>query len=97
MSSNVVVANSNLKIEGPISTFQTTALSGNVVTRTFCSKCGSHIAQKGPVLGDYTSVHTGNFPDFAEVPITFEIFTKDRWSGIKPVEGALQFEKMPPQ
>jgi hypothetical protein len=42
------------------------------VTRIFCSNCGSAISQLTIALGDSQSIQTGNFREFAEVPITKE-------------------------
>ncbi|KAF8655362.1 hypothetical protein AX16_003097 [Volvariella volvacea WC 439] len=95
-SALIIVPDSDFKIEGPTSTFQSTALSGSTVTRLFCSKCGSQLAHTSPNLGGKHAVQTGNLPDFAKVPFGYELFTKDRWTGLKPIEGAAQFEVMPP-
>ncbi|KAJ7766278.1 hypothetical protein B0H14DRAFT_3592657 [Mycena olivaceomarginata] len=37
-----------------------------------------------PGLGDSPAIQTGNLADFANVPITTEIFVKDRWAGLEP-------------
>jgi hypothetical protein len=38
----------------------------------FCGNCGSAIVNISPGLGDSQAIQTGNFADFANVPITTE-------------------------
>ncbi len=42
------------------------------VTRIFCSECGSAISHKSVVFGEAQAVQTGNFVDFAKIPIKTE-------------------------
>ena len=42
------------------------------VIRIFCSVCGSQIAHKSECVKGGIAVQTGNFEDFAEIPITLE-------------------------
>ncbi|KAK6977471.1 hypothetical protein R3P38DRAFT_3472315 [Favolaschia claudopus] len=65
--------------------------SGNTVTRVFCGNCGSAITHLSVVL----AIQTGNFAEFAKVPITTELFVKDRWTGVAPISGAAQVQAMP--
>jgi len=46
-------------------------------------------------MGDQMGVQTGNFDAFINLPIKVEVFTKDRWKDVKPVEEAMQFERLP--
>ncbi|KAF8655359.1 hypothetical protein AX16_003094 [Volvariella volvacea WC 439] len=93
-SSNLLVPENDVKIEGPVGTYKSPALSGNTVTRIFCSICGSAIAHTSVGLGGKHALQTGIFPDFIHVPIVTELFTKDRWNGIPPIAGAAQFNTM---
>lgn len=42
------------------------------VTRIFCGNCGSAISHKSVVFGEAQAVQTGNFADFAKIPIKTE-------------------------
>ncbi|KAJ7142377.1 Mss4-like protein [Mycena epipterygia] len=86
----------NVKIEGPVKTFVSSAESGNTVTHIFCSNCGSQISHKSPGFGESQVVRTGLFSDFTGVPIVAELFVKSRWNVVPAVNGAAQMEAMPP-
>ncbi|KAJ7921127.1 Mss4-like protein [Mycena leptocephala] len=94
-STNVLVANKDLIITGPVKEYLVVAASGSTVRRVFCGNCGSAIVNISPGLGDSQAIQTGNFADFANVPITTEIFVKDRWAGLEPIHDADQVPAMP--
>ncbi|KAJ7734269.1 Mss4-like protein [Mycena metata] len=94
-STNVFVSARDVIIRGPVKEYSSKAASGNTVTRRFCSNCGSAISHLSATFGDARAIHTGNFPDFAQVPITTELFVKDRWTGLAPISGAAQVKAMP--
>ena len=60
--------------------------------RRFCSECGTPMTWEGVEYQHHQSVSTGTLDDPACTRITYEIYTRRRWPGILPVEGALQFE-----
>lgn len=43
-----------------------------IVTRIFCGNCGSAISHKSVVFGEAQAIQTGNFADFAKIPIKTE-------------------------
>ncbi|CAK5268022.1 unnamed protein product [Mycena citricolor] len=94
-STNVLVPKTEVKITGPVQSFDLKAPSGNIVTRVFCGNCGSAITHLTPAFGESQAVQTGNFKDFADIPIGMEIFVKSRWTGLGPVAGATQVQGMP--
>ncbi|TFK33328.1 Mss4-like protein [Crucibulum laeve] len=94
-STNVLAPQKDVKIDGPVKNYDIVAPSGNTVTRIFCSNCGSAISHKSVAFGDAQAIQTGNFRDFSDVPISTELFAKDRWSGLGPVAGAKQVHAMP--
>ncbi|KAF5348890.1 hypothetical protein D9756_009823 [Leucocoprinus leucothites] len=94
-SANIIVAKKNLTITGPVKEYTSPADSGNPVTRIFCGTCGSPISHYSPYFGDNQPVQTGNFMDFADIPISAEVYVKDRWVGLGPVQGAVQWHGMP--
>ncbi|KAF7368111.1 GFA domain-containing protein [Mycena sanguinolenta] len=70
--------------KGPLrNTYTIKAASGNPVTRVFCSNCGSAISHLTVAFGDAQAIQTGNFTDFAQVPVTTAYFVKDRWTGLQ--------------
>ncbi|ORY79363.1 Mss4-like protein [Leucosporidium creatinivorum] len=74
--------------------YDTVAASGNILHRQFCGGCGANIAHTSDRLGEKIVVDTARLPRFKEVPIDMEFFVKDKWQGLKPIEGAKQFEMM---
>ncbi|KAF7324012.1 GFA domain-containing protein [Mycena kentingensis (nom. inval.)] len=94
-STNILVTKTDVNIQGPVKEFDIVAPSGNTVTRVFCSNCGSAITHLTPAFGDKQAIQTGNFKDFAKIPITMELFVKDRWTGLAPINGAAQVQAMP--
>ncbi|KAF8182416.1 Mss4-like protein [Mycena galopus ATCC 62051] len=94
-STNVMVAKTDVVISGPTKEFTIKGASGNPVTRVFCSHCGSAISHLSPAFGENQAIQTGNFWDFEQIPITTEIFVKDRWSNLDPIRGAAQVQGMP--
>ena len=63
-----------------------------IAKRRFCEKCGTPMTWEGVEYQHHQSVSTGTLDDPSCTRITYEIFTRSRWSGILPVEGALQVE-----
>ncbi|KAH0581214.1 hypothetical protein H2248_012331 [Termitomyces sp. 'cryptogamus'] len=94
-STNILAPQKSVTITGPIKTFDIKAPSGNTVSRIFCSNCGSAISHKSVAFGEAQAIQTGNFRDFAKIPVSTELFVKDRWNGIPAIEGAAQFRMMP--
>lgn len=95
LSTNILAPQEDIKITGPVKEYKAKAASGNIVTRIFCENCGSAISHKSPMFKELQALQTGNFADFAKIPITMEVFVKDRWSVLQPVPNAEQVEAMP--
>ncbi|WWD17905.1 hypothetical protein CI109_102350 [Kwoniella shandongensis] len=94
--SSISVNESDVEITGDeIREFHSKAANGNPVTRVFCGKCGSSLAQKGAYFRGTIAIQTGNLPDFRMIPYGEEIFVKDRWEALSPVPGAKQVDGMP--
>jgi hypothetical protein len=92
---NILAKDTALHLTGSVAQYDAKAASGNVVTRFFCSNCGSALAHKSVVFGDQTAVQTGNLLDhFKDVKVAAELFTKDRWASEAPFEGAAQMATM---
>ncbi|GAA5921467.1 hypothetical protein JCM3775_003062 [Rhodotorula graminis] len=92
-SSNILAKESDVEITGKIGKYTSKAASGNEVTRIFCTGCGSPFAHNSSVFGDSMAVQTASLgSSFKSVPYGAELFVKDRWAGVKAVEGADQQE-----
>jgi len=90
-SSNVLIPDAKLKIEGKVGKYESKAKSGNVMTRFFCSQCGCAMAHKSAAFGDATAVQCGAMLEyFKDKPISTELWTKGRWSGFKAIPNAAQ-------
>ncbi|GAA5983084.1 hypothetical protein JCM11641_004906 [Rhodosporidiobolus odoratus] len=90
-SSNILAKESDVEISGSIGKYTSKAASGNDVTRMFCSNCGTPFAHNSAVFGDSLAVQTAPL-GFANVPYVAELFVKNRWTGVKAVDGADQKE-----
>jgi len=71
---------------------QGVASVSDMAKRRFCNKCGTPMTWEGVEYQHHQSVSTGTLDDPSCTRITYEIYTRSRWVGIMPVEGALQFE-----
>ncbi|KAG6835405.1 hypothetical protein H0H93_001783 [Arthromyces matolae] len=94
-STNILAPKKDVTIKGPVKKFDIKAASGNTVTRVFCGECGSAISHLSVAFGDAQAIQTGNFRDFAEIPIAAELWVKDRFSAIPAIADAAQFNTMP--
>jgi len=95
-STQVIVPATSAKVEGSYKTFEVKLPNKHTTTRWFCTGCGSQLMHRSEATGDDLCVQTGNIDEFTKLPIAIEVFSKDRWPCIKPIEGAQQFECMPP-
>ncbi|KAF9445427.1 hypothetical protein P691DRAFT_777585 [Macrolepiota fuliginosa MF-IS2] len=94
-SGNIVVSQKDVEITGPVKEYTSLADSGNPITRIFCGNCGCPVSHKSAWFGENQVMQTGNFSEFANVPIAAEVYVKDRWTGLGPVAGAAQWPGMP--
>ncbi|KAJ7804140.1 Mss4-like protein, partial [Mycena leptocephala] len=95
-STNVLAPQKDVTISGPVGSIALRLRRGiPVLTRIFCTTCGSAISHLSAAFGDAQAIQTGNFPEFAGVKIGAELFVKDRWAGLAPVSGVAQVQTMP--
>ncbi|BGP14382.1 hypothetical protein JCM10213_004506 [Rhodosporidiobolus nylandii] len=90
-SSNILAKEADVEIKGNVGKYVSKAASGNDVTRIFCSGCGTPFAHNSAAFGDSMAIQTGPLR-FTDVPYVAELFVRDRWAGIKAVDGADQKE-----
>ncbi|GAA5826484.1 hypothetical protein JCM3770_006483 [Rhodotorula araucariae] len=92
-SSNILAKEADVEFTGTVGKYVSKAASGNDVTRIFCSTCGSPLGHNSAAFGDSLAVQTAALGGaFKDVPYAAELFVKDRWSVVAPVEGAAQIE-----
>jgi len=97
-STNILIPKDDILITGAhVREYSSTAASGNTISRIFCANCGSALSHRSTFLDAMQPVQTGNFyAHFKDTPIVVEFFTKDRWSGLPEIKGAMQVQAMPP-
>ncbi|KAK2461126.1 hypothetical protein APHAL10511_006653 [Amanita phalloides] len=89
----VLVSTENLGVEGSVKEYSfVNPSSGNTVSRWFCTGCGSHLFSRLSTHPERTAVKAGNIEAFTKLPVILEVFTKDRWPSIPPIQGAMQCE-----
>jgi hypothetical protein len=95
-SVNVVVPTDALGIEGPTTTFQSIADSGNGMHRRFCPACGTHLFSNSGGRPHLTVVRAGTFdsPDYPEPSAAIWVDSAPRWACI--AEDLQQFPAQPP-
>ncbi|KAJ3565161.1 hypothetical protein NP233_g7816 [Leucocoprinus birnbaumii] len=71
-ATNFLAPKSKINITGPVKSYSSPAATGNIVTRYFCSNCGSSVAHDSSLVPDLQALQTGIFPDFANVKIGHE-------------------------
>ncbi|KAJ7174741.1 hypothetical protein C8R46DRAFT_852935, partial [Mycena filopes] len=61
----------DVAIPSPVKEYSMKTASGNTqaVTRVLCGSCGNAISHLTAAFGDAQAIQTGNFDDFAKVPI----------------------------
>ncbi|GHJ83777.1 hypothetical protein NliqN6_0179 [Naganishia liquefaciens] len=94
-TTNVVVDDDKSEIEGETKSYRSKAASGKEVEHVFCPNCGSTIANRSPSYAGKTCFKTALFPAFKSIPFAAEIFVKDRFDALQPIEGAGQEQAMP--
>ena len=67
---------------------QSSAASGNTVSRIFCGSCGAALSHNSKAFGDSQAIQVGVFPELYELPVQAELFSKDRAFGLVPCKGA---------
>ncbi|KAH8929686.1 hypothetical protein BT69DRAFT_1292426 [Atractiella rhizophila] len=94
IASYFIVPESRLKVDGTLITTIAKADSGNDVTYDACAKCGSPITHGSKALGENIGVRSPLLPTLKPSPIVAEFFTCNRWETLKPLDAAVQLNKM---
>ncbi|MEM8563689.1 MAG: GFA family protein [Pseudomonadota bacterium] len=78
--------------------FDKTSASGNTRRMVFCGQCGTHLCSLPPEpMGDdsFVSIRISTCDDFASLAPIAEIYCESRVAWLTPMQGTLQFERMP--
>lgn len=76
----LAVEASNVTVEGPVTTFETKADSGNTLTFRFCATCGSSLAKTTEAAPALTFLAIGALDPGTEVPPLRRVFEEGRQS-----------------
>lgn len=85
----IVIAEDDFKLlSGQLSAYETTADSGNKITRYFCPTCGSGIYNDPSVLPGIVVLRGGSVDEGALLPPTIELFaeSKPEWIEVTSIE-----------
>ena len=96
-ASNMAVPKAAFSVTGDLTTYEYTADSGNVMTRFFCSKCGSPVYGYGSGNPDGIMLRAGGLDDPSIFDAKFSLFSESAqaWDDIDPE--IKSFPAMPPK
>ncbi|RFC35813.1 MAG: hypothetical protein DID90_2727554314 [Candidatus Nitrotoga sp. LAW] len=73
-TANILVLTDSITSTGKLSEFQKTADSGNIITRKFCPKCGTHVYANSSVRPQFTVIRAGTLSDPSSITPTMNIW-----------------------
>jgi hypothetical protein len=95
-ASHVMFPKAVVTISGPTKEYRSRADSGNTVTRSFCTNCGSPIYGTSTGFPDMITVRAGSLDDpglFKPQMVVYAVRGR-AWDGVDPA--LPRFERMPP-
>jgi len=95
-ASHVAVPSAGFGVTGPIKYWESKADSGNMVSRGFCTECGSPVASKNSGMAQMMFVRAASLDDPAKFKPQFVVWNSMRqpWDRLDPALPS--FERMPP-
>lgn len=95
---NMVVPTSALTVTGALSSFASRADSGNLLTREFCSTCGTHLFSAADVRPQFRVVRVGTLEDPSSVKPSVNIWTTSApgWACLDPALEQVERQPLPP-
>lgn len=94
-SVNLMVAETQLAIDGDLTTYEDSADSGNKVYRKFCAKCGSPILSALSAMPGVVALKAGTLDDYSAVSPTVQVYCDSKQDWVE-LEGLMAFAKSPP-
>ncbi len=95
---NILVPTNALEISGQLSTFMSTADSGNQMSRRFCPQCGSHLFSNSPARPQFTVVRVGTLSDPSSVQPVANIWASSapKWACLDSTLEHIERQPPPP-
>lgn len=90
------VSRDDVKISGKLQGFESETDSGNVMTRTFCPVCGSHITENSTLLPDLVVLAAGSLDDPSWIKPTAQCFAGRKLPWAYLTDDIQKFDGMPP-
>lgn len=91
-----IVPENAVKLTGELTTYaDTSAESGNAVSRSFCPACGSPVITTAAVMPGIVIVKAGTFDDVSWVKPSAEIYCDSMQPWVKHADGATLHPRMP--
>lgn len=84
-------------LQGELRYYGTQSDSGNVISRGFCSECGTPMLSKISTTDDFRIIKLGAFDDPSFFTPQTVFWTKEKHQWAQDPEGAMCFEDQPPQ
>lgn len=95
-SCHIMMRISDVNLSGPLTTYRSTAESGNAVERQFCSVCGSSIVYRSAAFAHSVFVTAGSLDDPSIFAPSMVVYTDSAqpWDTVDPQ--LKRFNRMPP-
>ena len=94
-STNVMVPEDSLQVEGETRRYEHTADSGNVMTKSFCPTCGALLFGTSSGRHNIVSIRAGTMDDPDKITPTVNVFMDRRIPTTKIDEGLVAWQRMP--
>jgi len=96
---NLLVAAEAITISGALSEHTKTADSGNVITRQFCSSCGTHLFAMSSARPQVRVVRAGNLDEPSSIQPSMNIWVSSapRWACLDPSLDRVEQQPLPPK
>ncbi len=87
---------SDVQLTGELQGFDIETDSGNVMTRSFCPNCGTHITENSTLSQEHVAIPVGSFDNPAIVKPSAHCWTKRMLPWVEGIADLPKFEGNPP-
>jgi hypothetical protein len=96
---NLLVPAEALTISGTLSEYSKTADSGNMITRQFCPRCGTHLFAKSSGRPQVRVVRAGNLDEPSSIQPSMNIWAASApgWACLDPTLDRVEQQPLPPR
>ena len=95
-SVNVLIQESQLRLDGTLETFEETADSGNKVYRRFCGTCGSPILSALEGMPGMIALKSGTLDDTSSLQPSVQVWCDSKQAWVQLPDSLTAFAKSPP-